>query len=67
MKTAEIYSRSLFILTLKHKVGGGIYFKGKTNVSGYHVRFVDGPCLAAMEMVGSYVNTTNPEVLPCQE
>ena len=37
----------------------------KTNVSDYHVRFIDGPRLAAMEMVGSYVNTTNPEVLPC--
>lgn len=36
----------------------------KINVSDYHIRLIYGPCLGAMEIVRSYVNTTNPKLLP---
>lgn len=37
----------------------------KINVSDYHMRLIYGPCPAAMEIIGSYGNTTNPKLLPC--
>ena len=37
----------------------------KINVSDYHMGLIYGPCLAAMEIVGSYVNSTNLKLLPC--